>query len=84
MRRLINDSLVLNVILTACRFLCMIHTAHADAHDMVIITLCGGLFNHRRISGKGDSPALPNSHKQHGSRSDSNALKIVVTSRQIA
>ena len=51
---------------------------------MLIITLCGGLFNHRRISGKGDSPALPNSHKQHGSRSDSNALKIVVTSRQIA
>ena len=61
----------------------MIHTAHADAHDMVIITLCSGLFN-RRISGKGDSPALPNSHKQHGSRSDSNALKIVVRTRQIA
>ena len=51
---------------------------------MLIITLCGDLFNHRRISGKGDSPALSNSHKQHGSRSDSYALKIVVTSRQIA
>ena len=68
MRRLINDSLVLIVILTR----------------LVGFYVCGGLFNHRRISGKGDSPALPNSHTQHGSRSDSNALKVVVTSRQIA
>ena len=48
---------------------------------MLIITLCGGLFNHRRISGKGDSPALPNSHKQHGSVSLTNSRGSRVAGR---